>query len=150
MRNIITCLTLSLLLATACQPKPELPQKIIEQLSPEQYAGQWLVINYWAEWCKPCIEEIPELNLLNQESHVTVIGINYDGLPPETLAAAMEKLSVDFTVPLQDPAQTLGYDRPKVLPTTLVFSPDGKRIATLVGPQTHASLLAMTKAGSHQ
>ena len=46
----------------------------------EELRGQWVVINYWAQWCKPCIEEIPELNALDQKyEQVTVLGVNYDG-----------------------------------------------------------------------
>jgi thiol-disulfide isomerase/thioredoxin len=51
----------------------------------EQLRGQWVVINYWAIWCKPCIQEIPELNALNELPEVTVLGVNYDGAAAEEL-----------------------------------------------------------------
>ncbi len=44
--------------------------------------GQWLVINYWAEWCAPCRKEIPELNHLAEEGKAKgfrVLGVNFDG-----------------------------------------------------------------------
>ena len=81
--------------------------------------GQWVVINYWAQWCKPCIKEIPELNELDQEfDRVTVLGVNYDGETGEELAAQIEKLGVAFTTLAQDPSATLGVPRPVVLPTS--------------------------------
>ena len=50
--------------------------------------GQWLLINYWAEWCGPCRKEIPELNRLAQhpQAAVQVLGVNYDGVQGEALA----------------------------------------------------------------
>ena len=70
-------ITLALLLGgcdTAHRPQ-ETTQTSIAALK-----GQWVVINYWARWCKPCVKEIPELNKLNQQhTDITVLGVNYDG-----------------------------------------------------------------------
>ena len=105
------------------------------------YSGQRLVINYWAQWCKPCIKEIPELNEFN-EAHpdVQVLGVNYDGLLGEELAAQEEALGIEFPTLLQDPAAALGVPRPVVLPTTLIVDSSGKVLETLLGPQTLESL----------
>ena len=48
-------------------------------------AGQWRVINYWAIWCAPCREEIPELNALNDSTELMVFAGNYDGQMGEAL-----------------------------------------------------------------
>ncbi len=105
------------------------------------YSGQRLVINYWAQWCKPCIKEIPELNEFN-ETHpdVQVLGVNYDGLLGEELAAQEEALGIEFPTLLQDPGAALGVPRPVVLPTTLIVDSSGKVLETLLGPQTLESL----------
>ena len=100
---------------------------------------QWNVVNYWAIWCKPCREEIPELNRLDQEADITVVGVNFDGKRGASLAADITDLDIQFGV-IADPADTLGISRPTVLPTTLVVSPEGEVIATLVGPQTASSI----------
>lgn len=100
------------------------------------------MINYWAQWCKPCIKEIPELNTLDQKyPQVTVLGVNYDGATGEELAVQRAKFGIEFTALTTDPASQLGTPRPVVLPTTLILDPTGQLSATLVGPQTLASLV---------
>ena len=107
--------------------------------------GQWLVINYWAQWCKPCIKEIPELNRLAQDyPQISVLGVNYDGASGEQLQQQIEKLGIAFANLDTDPAPELGLPRPMVLPTTLILTPQGEHSATLVGPQTTESLLRAT------
>jgi thiol-disulfide isomerase/thioredoxin len=111
--------------------------------------GHWVVVNYWAEWCKPCIKEIPELNQLAREHpELKVFGVNYDDETGEELMAQVEKLGIEFPLLGVDPAAELGIPRPAVLPTTFILTPEGELAATLVGPQTLESLVAATgKAG---
>ncbi len=104
--------------------------------------GQWRIVNYWAIWCTPCREEIPELNALNQEDDVVVFGVNYDGKTGAELDEHSRELSIKFDQLAQDPASFLGTTRPQVLPTTLIVDPKGGVVATLVGPQTQANILA--------
>ena len=103
--------------------------------------NQWSVINYWAIWCKPCREEIPELNQLNQIENVVVLGVNFDGKVGEALISDAGDLGIAFDI-IDDPAAYLNISRPSVLPTTLVLSPEGTLVATLVGPQTAESIMA--------
>lgn len=105
---------------------------------------RWLVINYWATWCGPCITEIPEFNEIhhNPRSDLIVLGVNFDA-PSErsTQQADLEKMKIEFPVVIQDPAVRFGYDVPSVLPTTVIVRPDGTIAAQLVGPQTKASVM---------
>ncbi|AOS98583.1 Thiol-disulfide oxidoreductase ResA [Microbulbifer aggregans] len=106
-------------------------------------SGKTLLINYWAEWCKPCREEIPELNAIAAEhDDILVLGVNYDALPAEEIAAQAEKLGIEFPVLADDPATLWQRPRPQVLPSTFVIGPDNRWKATLVGPQTAASLVS--------
>jgi thiol-disulfide isomerase/thioredoxin len=129
-----------LTLLIACSPNTN-PSTSIEELK-----GQWVVINYWAKWCKPCIKEIPELNELDQHySEVTVVGVNYDGATGESLAAQVEQLGIKFAILAQDPAGDLQQPRPVVLPTTIILDPTGAVSQILLGPQTLASLAEATR-----
>jgi thiol-disulfide isomerase/thioredoxin len=111
--------------------------------------GQWVVVNYWAEWCKPCIKEIPELNTLDEREGITVVGVNFDGETGDALAAQEQKLGIAFENLGTDPAAALGTTTPSVLPTSLILSPQGRLITTLIGPQTLETLeQALNEAGA--
>ncbi|XOV90791.1 MAG: TlpA family protein disulfide reductase [Pseudomonadota bacterium] len=104
---------------------------------------KWIVVNYWATWCAPCIKEIPELNALAEDHAGTlvVLGVNFDQPEGEKALADARKLKIAFPVYAEDPHERLGVEKPEVLPTTFVFAPGLDLRATLVGPQTEASLL---------
>lgn len=106
----------------------------------------WTVINYWAIWCKPCREEIPELNELNKDADIQVLGVNFDRKTDEALAVDSETLGLEFRN-IEDPSEPLGVQRPSVLPTTLIINPEGEVKAVLVGPQTATTILAVIKPG---
>tara|TARA_B100001964_G_scaffold243466_2_gene321537 strand:+ start:10881 stop:11336 length:456 start_codon:yes stop_codon:yes gene_type:complete len=111
--------------------------------------GKWLIINYWATWCGPCIKEIPELNEISgrHPDKLNVFGVDFDGPNPEEMQASILKMGIEFPVFRFDPALELGLERPEVLPTTFVLTPGGTLHATLVGPQTEGSLLKILEAG---
>lgn len=130
MRRYLSLLGI-LLVLTGCDPSSPaaLPQ-----------AGQWRLINYWALWCTPCREEIPELNDLDQIQDITVFGVNYDGKTGADLEAQRLELGITFPALATDPATMLGISRPRVLPTTLIVNPEGEWVESLTGPQTAASI----------
>jgi thiol-disulfide isomerase/thioredoxin len=130
------------LVLIGCSDRQDAPPGTLDL---ERLDGQWVVINYWAEWCKPCIKEIPELNALDKRyPAVTVMGVNYDGLSGEELQAQAREFGIEFHLLTTDPAPQLGVARPVVLPTTLILDPQGRLTETLVGPQTLESLALVT------
>lgn len=106
------------------------------------YHGKYLLVNYWAQWCKPCLKEIPELNEFAHQyaDQVAVMAINWDGIQGEKLRQQADKLNIEFDVVVEDISGLLGQKKPEVLPTTFILDPEGKLVATLVGPQTLTSL----------
>lgn len=111
-----------------------------EQRTLADLRGSWLFVNYWAEWCAPCLEEIPELNALHGEEGVYVLGINFDQLDAETMRPQVAQLGIGFPVAAADPTELLGLEMPEVLPSTFVFDPAGERVTVLRGPQTLEAL----------
>ena len=139
MKYLLSCALMLSLLACTSRDAPS-PAPLLENLR-----GQWVVINYWAQWCKPCIEEIPYLNTLDREyAQVTVLGVNYDGASGAELEKQRQQLGVAFASLEADPAEQLGKARPVVLPTTFIVNPDGELVAELIGPQTLESLVQAT------
>ena len=125
--------------------------------------GRWVIINYWAEWCAPCRDEIPELNELyarqfeqgelvesgntavvvhRSEAPAMVLGVNYDAVQGDKLIDLIGRMDIRFPVLTEDPRHRWGYEQPAVLPTTVVIGPDGILREQLYGPQTVETLLA--------
>ena len=106
--------------------------------------GRYQIVNYWAIWCAPCKLEIPELQALHDEyDNVSVFGVNFDQPGPQVMSEQVKIMMIDFPTYREDPSNVFGINTPEVLPTTLVFGPDRELLATLVGPQTKKSLLAV-------
>ncbi|PAU57415.1 TlpA disulfide reductase family protein [Pseudomonas indica] len=110
--------------------------------------GQWLVINYWAEWCKPCRSEIPQLNLLAERMKnqgVVVLGVNFDGLQGAELTRSSDTMKIDFRVLAKDPSERFQLPRNEVLPVTYLVDGQGQMRERLLGEQTAAGLIARLK-----
>ena len=136
------CLLLTLLSGCSADFGPDQHGQRVPAASIE---GQWLVINYWADWCPPCRKEIPELNLLAEQlrgQNARVLGVNYDGLQGEALQAAVEAFAIGFTVLAEDPAVRLKLPRSEGLPVTFIVDPQGRLQKQLMGEQTAAGLTA--------
>ena len=104
--------------------------------------GKILLVNYWAEWCAPCREEIPELNRFYREhrDQVLVLGINFDQLPAEQVRRQADKFGIAFPLLAAAPQGRWGQPMPQVLPSTLIIDANGQWRRTLVGPQSAESL----------
>ena len=100
--------------------------------------GKWILINYWADWCPPCIKEIPELNKLNSQfgDQVSVFLFNFDRLEGNELKKQLLKIKAEIPSLISDPQLIYNYDVPDALPVTFVIDKDGKLSMTLKGPQT--------------
>lgn len=103
------------------------------------FSGRWLVINFWAEWCAPCLEEVPALNSLadhEEQLNVIVIGISYDQLSNLELVEIVEKWGIQYSVIATEPVPMLPFSLPPSLPSNYLIDPDGNVAQILVGKQT--------------
>lgn len=137
MRHLCLRLILSvflLLFVVSCDTSKEFSLLSGEQKDLSDYEGSWLVVNFWAEWCPPCLEEIPELNLLAQENgDVQVLGVSFDRLPNEELVALSEKLDIQYPVVATEPMPFLPMERPQSLPASYIVTPKGEVMGPLLG-----------------
>lgn len=114
-----------------------------EPLAWDSLRGEWVLVNYWAEWCKPCLEEIPELNALDRDERITVLAVNFDGVQGPALTELGERMGIEFTMLAEDPGPKLGWKLPVALPATFVVKPNGELLETRFGPQTEEQLEAL-------
>ncbi|MGB0711941.1 MAG: TlpA family protein disulfide reductase [Gammaproteobacteria bacterium] len=74
------------------------------EVSLAAYRGKVVVLNFWATWCPPCVEEIPSMNELSRrfgEEDVALVSVNFKE-DAERIASFMDEVAVDFPV-LLDP-----------------------------------------------
>ena len=111
----------------------------------DDFLGRWLIVNYWADWCPPCIKEMPELaNFYNDnEDRALVLTYNFDRLEGEELQSQIIRFKVNVPSILTDPGILFGWEAPPSLPATYIINPEGILIHTLIGPQTQESLEAL-------
>ena len=107
--------------------------------------GKWVIVNYWATWCVPCIKEMPDISrFVAAHENVVAIGLAYEDSEPADVKAFLAKHPVAYPiaqVTLDQPPKD--FDEPRGLPTTYLISPDGKVAKHIVGPVTEASLEAI-------
>ncbi|MGA1370921.1 MAG: TlpA family protein disulfide reductase [Pseudomonadales bacterium] len=134
-------LALGLLLLAGCS-RAELELADGSRASFDDWKGRWVVINYWAEWCAPCREEMPELNALHRAGgdHVVVLGVNYDGVSRAELERLIDLFDIEFPLLLADPGPRFNQPLPSVVPTTLIIDPAGALRTVLIGPQSFDDL----------
>ena len=92
-----------------------------------QWRGKVLVVNYWASWCKPCVDEMPALSRMN--SHYAAWGVQFVGIgldDAEKLAAFVRTTPVSYPVLVASPAAGTPGLQVKGLPYTVVIGPDGR------------------------
>ena len=143
--KIVVCVLA--VVAAGCEPQPRLRFADGSVQAVDAWRGSWLVINYWAEWCAPCWEEVEELNALNEDGVLSaaVIGVNFDRLEGEALQQLIARMGIRFPVALDDPRAIWAYDLPQALPMTVIIDPDGSLRGQFQGPQTLASLSAVMR-----
>jgi len=138
----VLAVALLILVMSGCQ-KIELERAEGTKLNWDTLRGQWVLVNYWAEWCKPCLEEIPELNELDKAPDITVLAVNFDGVRGDALVELGERMGIEFTMLADDPGPGFGWTLPVALPATFLVNPGGDLVETRFGPQTEEELRAV-------
>lgn len=107
------------------------------------YRGKWVLVNYWATWCPPCLAEIPELSSLsNAHKDIVVIGIAMDYSSAKQVADFVKKYGIRYPIVLGTRKVIAQIGELEVLPTSYLYSPAGEQVSTQAGEVTRESVEA--------
>ena len=137
----LPCLWLLLVLLPVSASAVDMPLEGIdgERTNLQNFTGKWVVVNYWATWCPPCIEEMPELQAFHDDradKDAMVIGINIELISKSQLRKFLDDYFITYPIFVSRPTQQSELGLIPGLPTTFLVNPDGKVVARQVGPVT--------------
>jgi len=105
------------------------------------YRGQWLIVNFWATWCPPCLEEIPELVAIKESrKDVQVIGIAMEFQDDKQVLQFADGMFVNYPIVLGDRKISASIGQVDGLPTTFIYNPQGRLAERHVGKITRKQI----------
>jgi thiol-disulfide isomerase/thioredoxin len=114
--------------AVALRLELNLPDLSGQQRNLDEFAGKVLLVNFWASWCTPCIQEMPSILRLVEamgETPFAVIGVNV-GEAERRVQATAKRLEIDFPVLLDKDSAVFNGWGATVLPTAYVLDRSGR------------------------
>ncbi|MCB0022998.1 MAG: TlpA family protein disulfide reductase [Caldilinea sp.] len=101
-------------------------------LSLSDLRGEWVVLNFWATWCAPCVKEMPYLSTVAETRDVHVVGVNFNE-DAATVRKFVADHAIDFPILLDPDDITLLVYGVRGLPRTFVIAPDGTIAHSVIG-----------------
>jgi thiol-disulfide isomerase/thioredoxin len=118
-------------------PAPDFKLKEItgKELALEAFRGKVVLLNFWATWCGPCREEIPELIALQNryKDRLQIVGLVVDDDDEKEIHKVIESEGINYPVALADTETRLAYGGIAALPTVFVINPEGRVVQKHVG-----------------
>lgn len=113
------------------------------------YRGKWVLINFWATWCPPCVSEIPALTSLHdahKDNDLVVIGIAIDSGSRRKVADFAKARGISYPVVMGNAEITAQIGEMEVLPTSYLYAPNGEQVSYQPGEVTREGIEAYIKS----
>lgn len=95
------------------------------------YKGKWVIVNYWATWCPPCLEEVPDLvNLYDRrrKKDLMVIGVVFEYKSVKEVTDYVDDMLMSYPIVLGNEAVAAQIGAAGVLPTSFIYNPQGELV----------------------
>ncbi len=113
------------------------------------YQGKWVIVNYWATWCPPCLEEVPDLVAFydaRKNKDVMLIGVALQYEDKKEVLAFADDMLMSYPIVLGDERVVKQIGSADVLPTTFIYNPRGELVKVKRGLVTRQYLETVTQS----
>ena len=129
---------------TAGRPAPDfsLPGLDGKRLSLADHKGHVVLVNIWATWCPPCIDEMPSMQALYKElkgENFEILAVSIDALGSKAVAPFMKKYNLSFPALLDPEATIKTLYQTTGVPESFIIDKQGVLVEKIIGPRNWAA-----------
>ncbi len=113
-----------------------------KMVSLADYRGHVVLVNVWATWCPPCVDEMPSMEKLYQElkgENFEILAVSIDALGTKAVAPFMEKYNLSFPALMDPNASIKNLYQTTGVPESFIVNQEGVLVQKIIGPRDWAT-----------